>query len=67
VRVRGLQADALRPTLLQVHSDPLKFETIPLVEMVTVQTFPLRNRLVDRIASRARSRWRSACRVFTAY
>jgi len=38
----GLQADALRPTLLQVHSDPLKFETIPLVEMVTVQTFPLR-------------------------
>jgi len=38
----SLQADALRPTLLQVHADPLKFETIPLAEMVIVQTFPLR-------------------------
>jgi len=38
----SLQPDALRSTLLRVHSDPLKFETIPLAEMVTVQTFPLR-------------------------
>ena len=37
-----LQPDALRPTLLQVHPDPLRFETIPLAEMVTVQMFPLR-------------------------
>jgi predicted permease len=38
----GLQSDSLRPTLLQVHPDPLKFEAIPLAEMVTVQMFPLR-------------------------
>ena len=38
----ALQPDALRSALLQVHPDPLKFETIPLAEMVTVQMFPLR-------------------------
>jgi ABC-type antimicrobial peptide transport system permease subunit len=27
---------------LKVHPDPLRFETIPLAEMVTVQMFPLR-------------------------
>ncbi len=37
-----LQSDSLRPALRQVHPDPLKFETIPLAEMVTVQMFPLR-------------------------
>jgi predicted permease len=38
----NLQADGLRSTLLRVHPDPLKFEAIPLAEMVTVQMFPLR-------------------------
>ena len=38
----NLQPDAIRTMLLQVHPDPLKFETIPLVEMVAVQMFPLR-------------------------
>ena len=38
----NLQADGLRSTLLQVHADPLKFETIPLADMVSVQMFPLR-------------------------
>jgi predicted permease len=38
----NVQPDALRSTLSQVHPDPLKFETIPLAEMVTVQMFPLR-------------------------
>jgi hypothetical protein len=45
VKPRGgaaLQPDALRSTLLQVHPDPLRFETIPLAEMVEVQMFPLR-------------------------
>jgi len=37
----NLPPESLRPVLLQVHPDPLKFESIPLAEMVTVQTFPL--------------------------
>jgi predicted permease len=38
----NLQPESIRPVLLKVHPDPLKFETIPLVEMVAVQMFPLR-------------------------
>ena len=34
--------EGLRSTLLQVHSDPLKFEAMRLGDMVTVQMFPLR-------------------------
>ena len=37
----NLPPESFRPALLQVHPDPLKFESIPLAEMVTVQTFPL--------------------------
>jgi hypothetical protein len=37
----NLPSDALRTTLLHVDADPLKFETIPLAEMVSVQMFPL--------------------------
>lgn len=37
-----LQTDALRAILLQVHPDPLKFESIPLPQMLELQTFPLR-------------------------
>jgi putative ABC transport system permease protein len=37
-----LQPDPFHSTLLQLHPDPLKFETLPLADMMTLQMFPLR-------------------------
>jgi len=37
-----LRPEALRPLLLRAHPDPLMFESMPLDQMVAVQTFPLR-------------------------